>query len=346
MTTTNMYGNGLRSPKLTMQSYLLGRLAVLLGIFAAAVNAQGVTADISPPTKAPAGCQASFPGKFEVTVIPAKLAKRDGDSVLSLRAIQKRKECGHDGVLVVTLSNSVTKDALLRTGYIASNYQFQFDQPAQAGALYTAGFSLCPNGLMALGNSTQFWQCKSGDFWNLYDRNWAPQCDPVVLKAMPCGPGSDVNSPGGVGHVVGTNIVTTTIVRPIADGQPQVITTVVPIAMCQIGDGQVQARTTPCASLSVPLVSAPPVSQITDGQIQVPPPNAGPATTPAGTTPTPAPTPKPTEGMMTPPAQPSGPPVASPPPAAPPINAGVNTQWSALSWVMSGVTVYTVLFWL
>lgn len=68
-----------------MQSYLLGRLAVLLGIFAAAVNAQGVTADISPPTKAPTGCQTSFPGTFEVTVIPAKLAKRDGDSVLSLQ---------------------------------------------------------------------------------------------------------------------------------------------------------------------------------------------------------------------------------------------------------------------
>ncbi|ELQ42639.1 covalently-linked cell wall protein [Pyricularia oryzae Y34] len=332
---------------LTMQSYLLGRLAVLLGIFAAAVNAQGVTADISPPTKAPTGCQTSFPGTFEVTVIPAKLAKRDGDSVLSLQdSFQKRRECGHDGVLVVTLSNSVTKDALSRTGYIASNYQFQFDKPAQAGALYTAGFSLCPNGLMALGNSTQFWQCKSGDFWNLYDRNWAPQCDPVVLKAMPCGPASGASSPGGMGQVVGTNIVTTTIVRPIADGQPQVITTVVPIAMCQIGDGQVQAHTTPCASLSAPLESAPRVSQITDGQIQVPPPTAGPATTPAGATPTPAPTPTPTGGMVTPSARPSGPPVASPPPAAPPMNAGAKTQWCPLAWAMSSVAVYTALFWL
>lgn len=325
-----------------MQSPLIGRIVLLFSTFAAAVDAQGVTADISPPSKAPAGCLANFAGNFEVTVIAANLAKRDKDALLNLR---KRKECGHDGVLVISLSNSVAKDALSRTGYIASNYQFQFDQPAQAGALYTAGFSLCENGLMALGNSTQFWQCKSGDFWNLYDRNWAAQCDPVVLKAMPCGPNTDGSYSGDQGHVIGTNIVTTTIIRPIADGQPQVITTIVPIAMCQIGDGQIQAHTTPCASLSVPLESGPAVSQITDGQIQVPPLTSGPVTTPAVVTPTAAPTPMPTGGTIAPPAQPSGTPGVSSP-AAPPLSSGGKLQWSYLAWAMTSMSAYIVLFYL
>lgn len=57
--------------------------------------------------------------------------------------------------------------------YIAANYQFQFDAPPQAGAIYTTGFSLCANGSLALGGSAIFYQCLSGSFYNLYDRDWA-----------------------------------------------------------------------------------------------------------------------------------------------------------------------------
>jgi hypothetical protein len=141
---------------------------------------------------------------------------------------------------VLTLSDTVLTDAHNRTGYIASNYQFQFDNPPQAGAIYTAGFSACTNGSLALGGSAVFWQCASGTFYNLYDRYWAEQCEPALIVALPCGGDSEVGGPqsGGASEtVVGTQVVTTTMVVPLSDGQPQIVTTTSVVYICQIGDG-------------------------------------------------------------------------------------------------------------
>ena len=60
----------------------------------------------------------------------------------------------------------------------------RFDAPPQSGSIYTAGFSVCNNGSLALGGSTTWYQCRSGDFYNLYDRWWAPQCNPVTINAV------------------------------------------------------------------------------------------------------------------------------------------------------------------
>ncbi|KAI9728020.1 MAG: hypothetical protein M1834_007834 [Cirrosporium novae-zelandiae] len=92
--------------------------------------------------------------------------------------------CKTNSTLELTLSGTVLKDAKGRTGYIASNYQFQFDDPPQAGSIYTAGFSVCSNGSLALGGSNVFYQCLSGNFYNLYDRNWAAQCSPVTIEVL------------------------------------------------------------------------------------------------------------------------------------------------------------------
>jgi Yeast PIR protein repeat len=92
--------------------------------------------------------------------------------------------CKNEGTLELTLNDGVLKDAQGRTGYIASNFQFQFDAPPQAGAIYTSGFSLCSNGSLALGGSNVFYQCLSGNFYNLYDRHWAAQCSPVTIEAL------------------------------------------------------------------------------------------------------------------------------------------------------------------
>ncbi|KXL43929.1 hypothetical protein M433DRAFT_151342 [Acidomyces richmondensis BFW] len=92
--------------------------------------------------------------------------------------------CQTSNTLAMTLANGVLKDSHGRTGYIASNYQFQFDDPPQAGAIYTAGFSVCGNGSLALGGSTVFYQCLSGDFYNLYNEDWAPQCSPITINAV------------------------------------------------------------------------------------------------------------------------------------------------------------------
>jgi hypothetical protein len=92
--------------------------------------------------------------------------------------------CRTDSTLSMSLSNGILTDSAGRTGYIAANYQFQFDNPPQAGAIYTSGFSVCANGSLALGGSNVFWQCLSGNFYNLYDRYWASQCSPVTIESL------------------------------------------------------------------------------------------------------------------------------------------------------------------
>ena len=93
--------------------------------------------------------------------------------------------CGSDSTLTIQLKNGKLTDNQGRTGYIASNYQFQFDKPAQAGAIYTSGWGVCGNGTLSLGGQTTFYQCLSGDFYNLYDRDFgAGQCKPVELAAV------------------------------------------------------------------------------------------------------------------------------------------------------------------
>lgn len=92
--------------------------------------------------------------------------------------------CKTNSTLTLSLSNGVLMDSFNRTGYIASNFQFQFDDPPQSGSIYTAGWSVCSNGSLALGGSAVFWQCLSGSFYNLYDRWWAPQCNPIYINTV------------------------------------------------------------------------------------------------------------------------------------------------------------------
>ncbi|KAK4098032.1 hypothetical protein N658DRAFT_509948 [Parathielavia hyrcaniae] len=231
-------------------------------VTAVSAVAQGVTDKIAPEGEAPAGCKPTLDAEFEITIIPLKgMAKKD--LAIDTRGTTTTTSSDHAN-LVLQLADGVLTDSHNRTGYIASNFQFQFDLPPQAGALYTAGFSACANGSLALGGSAVFWQCRSGTFHNLYDRWWAAQCEPVLMVAMPCGsagvggepPSSSTVQPG---PVVGTQVVTTTMVVPLSDGQPQVVTTTSIVYICQIGDGQVQGHTTPCVA----------ASQIPDGQVQV-----------------------------------------------------------------------------
>ncbi|KAK3303665.1 uncharacterized protein B0T15DRAFT_281688 [Chaetomium strumarium] len=204
----------------------LAHLAMIVGIIA-----QGVTQQIAPEGGLPDNCVGTRNGKFQISISPlvAPDKKRDLD-------LQARGTCDAEGILTLELNNTVLTDSHSRTGYIASNYQFQFDQPPQSGAIYTAGFSICQNGSLAFGPSTIFWRCRSGTFWNLYDRWFAEQCEPAEVVVLPC-----VENPtpsADQGSVVGTQVVTTTIVSPLADGQPQVVTTTTAILICQIGDGR------------------------------------------------------------------------------------------------------------
>ncbi|ODV87449.1 hypothetical protein CANARDRAFT_26844 [[Candida] arabinofermentans NRRL YB-2248] len=102
-------------------------------------------------------------------------SKRDDTLVLS-------QHCGVDGNLAVTLTDGILYDASGRVGSIVSNYQFQFDgPPPQSGYIYAAGWSIDEDGYLALGDSTEFFECLSGDFYNLYYDSVGDQCSPVEI---------------------------------------------------------------------------------------------------------------------------------------------------------------------
>ncbi|EAA28412.1 hypothetical protein GE21DRAFT_9247 [Neurospora crassa] len=241
------------------------QILTLLACVASAA-AQGVTAKIAPEAKAPAGCGPNFNDRFELDILELGNPTKRREQV---------RQCHGEGTLVSQLVDGVLTDAHGRTGYIASNFQFQFDGPPQAGAIYTAGFSVCNNGSLALGGSTVFYQCRSGDFQNLYDRWWAEQCSPAEILVIPCGDSHQNAAINGV--VVGTTVLPTTVVIPQSDGEGKAVVTTAAVPLCsvgQIGDGQIQGHPTLCSEFEfpTPLTDLVPVSEYADGQIQVTPP--------------------------------------------------------------------------
>ena len=236
--------------------YSIAALAAFAAVALANPMPQGVTAAITPTGSAPASCTGTVDGSFEITVVKPSVAKRDVQKVCSHTKLSgrialirfQRADCGGEGTLVLNLNNGVLLDSKGRTGYIADNFQFQFDKPAQTGAIFTAGFSVCGNSSIALGDTTVFYQCLSGNFYNLYNTNWAPQCTPVALDVIPCG-GTTI--PSGVTSA--PSLASTPVVTASSDGQPEPTT-----AVTQITDGQPQGP------------SAIPISQLSDGQPQMP----------------------------------------------------------------------------
>lgn len=37
---------------------------------------------------------------------------------------------------------------------------------------------------LALGDSITFYECLSGEFYNLYEKHWAAQCSPVEIRVV------------------------------------------------------------------------------------------------------------------------------------------------------------------
>lgn len=98
--------------------------------------------------------------------------------------VANKATCKTKNDLAITLENGVLKDSHDRIGSIVSNRQFQFDGPTpQAGAIYAAGWSI-KNGHLVLGDDEIFWQCLSGDFYNLYDEAIGAQCTPIHLNVI------------------------------------------------------------------------------------------------------------------------------------------------------------------
>lgn len=147
------------------------------------------------------------------------------------------------------LHNGKLTDSKGHTGYIASNNQFQFDGPPQAGALYTSGFSVCANGSLAL-HSAVWYSCLSGDFYNLYDYNKAPQCFEVYLEVVGSGGATPAKTPDSyepaetTSAPVGYTGAGATSAAAAATGSATTATAGGGSSECsQIGDGQAQCIT-------------------------------------------------------------------------------------------------------
>ncbi|TID25443.1 hypothetical protein CANINC_002979 [Pichia inconspicua] len=122
------------------------------------------------------------------TLEPATVYQKREIEETAMLTYQKRDDvpstCKSDTALSMTLHNGVLKDASGRIGAIVSNRQFQFDgPPPQAGSLFAAGWSIF-DGKLALGKSTTFYQCLSGNFYNLYDSKIGEQCSAVELDIV------------------------------------------------------------------------------------------------------------------------------------------------------------------
>ncbi|VEU19395.1 DEKNAAC100707 [Brettanomyces naardenensis] len=117
-------------------------------------------------------------GQIQATTsAAAEKVKREADSVATHQV-----GCQSADALSLTLTDSILTDAKGRIGSIVANRQFQFDgPPPQAGAIYAAGWSITDDGKLAIGETTTFYQCLSGGFYNLYDESIGAQCKPVNL---------------------------------------------------------------------------------------------------------------------------------------------------------------------
>jgi hypothetical protein len=202
----------------------------------------------------PSGCSASRSGTFNIQTVNVTKSS-------TKRGLESRQL---SGALTLNLNNGVLRDQAGRQGYIASNYQFQFDNPLQAGARESTGFSVCSNGSLALSSSGRaapaiWYSCQSGTFYNLYSQSTGAQCIPIYIVA--------VGSTGGVSQISDGQPQATQPgrVSQISDGQPQAATprpsSAGPV-VSQISDGQPQAAT------PKPTSTRPVVSQISDGQPQ------------------------------------------------------------------------------
>ncbi|KAF1940057.1 hypothetical protein EJ02DRAFT_239836 [Clathrospora elynae] len=145
----------------------------LAPLFLAATSlAQAVEEGIAPDSPAPEGCETTTDGSFMIgTLDHPSLGRRE------------TAEEAANGDLSCSIKDGILHDQYGRTGSVVANHQFQFDGPPQAGAIYTGGFSVCANGSLAIGGSTRWWRCMSGDFGNLYDESIGAQCHEIRIQA-------------------------------------------------------------------------------------------------------------------------------------------------------------------
>ncbi|KAG0682306.1 hypothetical protein C6P42_003198 [Pichia californica] len=137
-------------------------------------------------TKATTGAATQIgDGQVQATSATISSTSEDSASTSSADSGIKFEACSTNSTLAMELHDGVLTDAKGRIGSIVANSQFQFDgPPPQAGAIYAGGWSISEDGLLAIGANTTFYQCLSGNFYNLYNQEIGSECYPVELEIV------------------------------------------------------------------------------------------------------------------------------------------------------------------
>lgn len=115
----------------------------------------------------------------------ASPAKRGVDITQDFNSPVRAVSCATNTTLQLTLRGGILRDNQNRIGCIVSNHQFQFDGPLpQYGTIYASGWLVTRTGVLALGRSDVFYQCSTGESYNIYNTQLSNQCQPVQLDAV------------------------------------------------------------------------------------------------------------------------------------------------------------------
>ena len=125
---------------------------------------------------------------------PAKRSNPDdGQNPVPLNVFQafNVRHCDAEGVILHFDSNGLLRDQLNRIGYIADNFQFQFDLPVQSGGYGEKDFGKYKDPktgdiLLTWRGSQDFYRCRSGIFDNLYSQSIGGQCNVTQIMIFPC----------------------------------------------------------------------------------------------------------------------------------------------------------------
>ncbi|KAH3900946.1 uncharacterized protein SCDLUD_002408 [Saccharomycodes ludwigii] len=148
----------------------------------ATTNTNTATTETTGPSSA-SSLTTSFTSSITPTGSTTTLAPATTTASNSTDPVEAQA-CKTNGTLSMTLNDGILKDSKDRIGSIVANRQFQFDGPPQAGAIYAKGWSITQEGNLAIGTEDVFYQCLSGDFYNLYDERIGGQCKAVHLEVI------------------------------------------------------------------------------------------------------------------------------------------------------------------
>ena len=163
--------------------------AVVALALAASAYAQSSCLDTYPGTFTFNTANYTGSSKRDLVEKVSSTPTRKSSRTPSLTYLSQRQNvaCGGEGSLTLTLNGGVLLDGKGRTGYTASNNQFQFDGPPQAGAIDVDGWTVCPDtAQLTLKGEAIFWNCLSGSFYNIYNEKQGEQCNEVTIQIIPC----------------------------------------------------------------------------------------------------------------------------------------------------------------